>query len=93
MFVLFAILSVRGQFRGQLEVNREAITRYARVKGLLLKIELEAEIVAGVRNRPSQIIARNCGAMPERRVSAVCCPSDLWGLTTMPWFCPRLTIA
>src|SRR5258705_512310 len=56
MFVQFAVLSVRGEFWRMLQVNREAVTRYARVEGLILKIQLKAEIVAVVGNRPSQVI-------------------------------------
>src|SRR5258708_2838335 len=75
MFVLFAVFSVCGQFRGQLEVNREAVARYARVERLILKIELESEILAVVRNRPPQIIDEKLRGNARKTHSTVnyCC--------------------
>src|SRR5258708_28237784 len=75
MLVPFAVFSVCGQFRGQLEVNREAVARYARVERLILKIELESEILAVVRNRPPQIIDEKLRGNARKTRSTVnyCC--------------------
>src|ERR1700722_7026763 len=75
MFVQFAVLSVGGEFWRMLQVNREAVTRYARVEGLLFKIQLEAEIVAVVGNRPPQIIDEKLRGDPgdARSTGNYCC--------------------
>src|SRR5689334_12399049 len=43
MFVLFPMFSVRGELRRKLEMDCESVTRDARIKRLILEIELEAK--------------------------------------------------
>src|SRR5579864_5077950 len=45
MFVLFPVLSVRGQFRRMLEMYGKSVTRDARVERLILEVKLEAKLV------------------------------------------------
>lgn len=56
MFVVFSVLSFRGQFRSMLQMYRQSVPRDSRVERLILEIEVEAEFVKVVCNCPVKII-------------------------------------
>ena len=73
MFVLFPVFPVGGQFRRTLEMYPESVARDRGVERLILKIKLEAKLVAVVCNCPAEIIDEKLRGYPcNVRRTATC---------------------
>src|SRR5258708_2989600 len=73
MLVLFPVRPVGSQFRRMLEVDRASVTPDARIERLILKIELEAELVTIVRNGSIKIVDEKLRGDPRNLRSTTNC--------------------
>src|SRR5262252_1047327 len=71
MFVVFPVFSVRRQFRRIFEMDRESVTGDGCIECLILEVELEAEPVTVVPNRPIKIVDEKLRCDPGHLRSSV----------------------
>src|SRR5215472_17899516 len=93
MFILLPVFSVSTQFRRMLEMDRESVARDGRVERLIREIELEAQLVTVVPNRPVKIVDEKLRGYPGQVRSAVSCRcghfiSSTFGSKVSRWSLP-----